>query len=88
MSDFKCNYTSTMEVILPDNVISLLNRPIVGSGGHQSLLRRLKGSRNGNVQILDCNTQERVVRYCTKYNQGGFQERLEPLMHLILNRAS
>jgi len=61
---------------LSDEAINKLLRPISGSGGWQSLLRRLQQNLRGNELILNINDIERIVRYANNYGQGGFEDRL------------
>lgn len=56
----------------------LLNKPINGKGGMQSLFRKLKKQVDveGSKLILSKEDIERIDRYRSKYGQGGFENRL------------
>ena len=58
-------------------------RPVVGKGGMQSLLRYLqkKLERDG-VLLLSDKDIKRIRSYVDKYGQGGFQDRLKPIIRL------
>lgn len=56
--------------------IALLRQP-AGSGGHQSLHRRLNEQLSqGDSLILDDAEIGQVLRYMSQYGSGGFQGRL------------
>lgn len=54
----------------------LLQKEVNGSGGFQSLLRKLKKQVVGSELILYPPDIERIDRYRSKYGQGGFENRL------------
>jgi HKD family nuclease len=72
--------TDDILVELTGEQIEILNRPVTGSGGYQSLLRRLQDNLNGNLLRLTKNDCERIVRSATKYGAGGFQTRLRSIL--------
>jgi hypothetical protein len=53
-----------------------LRRPIRGTGGFQTLLRRLQGQVNTEGLVLTLEDMEQLVRYGREYGVGGFQQRL------------
>ncbi len=59
--------------------IEELKKPVVGSGGFQSLLRKLQGQLAGRSLSLDRDDLSRLVHYTTDYREGGFQDRLKAL---------
>ena len=65
-------------VLLADHDRNRLSRPVRGSGGFQSLLRRIAGGIDPATGVLEISESdaERVVRYWAKYGDGGFQGRL------------
>jgi hypothetical protein len=63
-------------VDLSELEMEALHRPVVGSGGFQSLLRRLQGNLLGRTLLIDLDDVERVLRYASQYGEGGFQGRL------------
>jgi len=69
---------------LSDESINKLLRPISGSGGWQSLLRHLQQNLRGNELILNINDIERIVRYANNYGQGGFEDRLLPVIEEVI----
>lgn len=68
-----------MKIRLTAEAIEHLSRPVRGSGGFQSLLRRLQAnfdSATGELAISESDT-EKLIRYAINYGQGGFQDRLK-----------
>jgi hypothetical protein len=53
-----------------------LMRPIAGSGGWQSLLRKLQKQVKGNTLTLTESDSQRILRYILSYGSGGWQDRL------------
>ncbi len=70
---------------LSDEALELLNRPVRGSGGWQSLLIRIKEKIVGNELILNVNDAAKIFKYTIEYGQGGFEDRLRPIVHEILS---
>ncbi|QOI42989.1 hypothetical protein Lepto782_12460 [Leptospira interrogans serovar Canicola] len=64
-------------------IIAELNKPVIGRGGWQSLLRKLKKNISGNQLILDVVTTAQIARYFSKYGQGGFEDRLKPIIDKV-----
>ena len=56
----------------------LLDLPINGIGGWQSLLKSLKGwvDEEARTMVLDIQDVERIIRYANCYRTGGFQVHL------------
>lgn len=73
----------TFEVVLCENELEPLQRPVAGSGGMQSLLRSLQRLREGRIQKLTPEMAEMIVRRAS-WSQGGFQGRLQPLAQRLL----
>jgi hypothetical protein len=75
---------STDSVRLPPDVAAEIRKPIEGQGGFQDLLRKLQGqlSADGSVLTVTDEDIERIGRY-KKYEPGGFEERLAPLLELL-----
>ena len=65
----------------------LLKRPIEGSGGWQSLLRLLQRRLEGQDLSLTPGEIARILRYKTRYGQGGFQDRLAGVIDRAENLA-
>lgn len=51
-------------------------KPIVGKGGHQTLLRRLQAQIENGVLVVSVADMEKMLRYMLSYGSGGFQQRL------------
>ncbi len=77
-----------VRVALTPDIVELIKRPVEGQGGLQSLLRRLNRnlSPDGSLNLSDTDV-ERIRRYASKYGQGGFEDRLKPLV-LLIEQAS
>ena len=69
-------------VKLEPDQIEFLQRPLRGQGGYQTLLARLQANMDGDRLRLTRTDCERVVRYGTRYGQGGFQTRLQSIVRL------
>ena len=50
-------------------------KPIVGRGGHQTLLRRLRTQIHESVLTVSESDMEKMLRYMLSYGPGGFQQR-------------
>jgi|BioPla2DNA2_1021312.scaffolds.fasta_scaffold42515_3 hypothetical protein len=76
---------NTINIVLSDEDLAGLKKTVVGQGGFQDLLRRLKGyvvPDSSKIEI-PISELEPIVRYVELYGQGGFQERLKPLVDPI-----
>lgn len=51
-------------------------KPVVGKGGHQTLLRRLQAQINDGVLVVSVADMEKMLKYMLSYGRGGFQQRL------------
>jgi hypothetical protein len=51
-------------------------KPIVGKGGHQTLLRRLQSQIEDGMLGVSVGDMEKMLRYMLSYGGGGFQQRL------------
>jgi hypothetical protein len=63
-----------------------LERPVNGSGGFQSLLRRLQSQVNratSEIRLSDTDIGD-IANYAYDYEQGGWQDRLESIFGRVL----
>lgn len=65
-----------MKVTLSASDLDLLSRPVAGSGGWQSLLRKLQKQINGKDLTLTDEDVAKILRYILSYGSGGWQDRL------------
>lgn len=65
-----------MEIQLSAEDYELLMRPVAGSGGWQSLLRKLQKQAEGRTLRLTESDTKRILRYILSYGSGGWQDRL------------
>jgi hypothetical protein len=67
-----------MEVVLNQDEIDYLFRPISGQGGFQGLLKRLRVrlDKNSGKLTLTKGDLERIPRYAFEYGNGGWEGRL------------
>ena len=65
-----------MEIELSAEEIEQLMRPVAGSGGWQSLLRKLQRQVDGRRLALSESDSRRILRYILSYGSGGWQDRL------------
>ena len=65
-----------IKIKLSPGEIELLNKPVRGEGGMESLLLQLqrKLKLDGSIELSQAEI-ERITRYCLEYGEGGFQER-------------
>lgn len=72
-----------IRIVLSPEQVKLLMRPVAGRGGMQSLLRDLQ-KRIGKEGALLLNKKDviRIRSYVDSYGQGGFQDRLKPIIEL------
>ena len=73
-----------VKVKLSPGEIELLNKPVRGEGGRESLLLQLQGklTKDGSIEISQTEI-ERITRYCLEYGGGGFQERFCAIYHAL-----
>jgi|GEM_PF-144482 len=77
------NKMLTIVIKLPKDEADRLRKEVKGSGGFQNLLSKLQQNlTSDNVLKIDLSDIESVIRYCTRYGQGGFQERFP---HTLIN---
>jgi hypothetical protein len=72
---------------LSHDELDYLNKPVNGQGGFQDLLRSLGAQRQGNQQSFTSAQAERVLRYSSKYGQGGFEDRLLTFVEKVADAA-
>jgi hypothetical protein len=69
---------------ITEDIADALAKDVVGDGGFEGLLRRLRGCnvtyRESAYLELDAETLERLHRYAYDYGQGGWEERLRPIL--------
>jgi len=70
---------------LDDDAVSLLQREINGQGGWQSLLKQMQDNLKGNQLTLMVGDISKIVSYTTNYGQGGFEDRLRPIISEVRN---
>lgn len=71
----------TLRFALTPATVDALNRPVVGQGGFQGLLRQVQDLLSGNELTLTPELVGKIVRYVQDYGQGGFQGRLDLILH-------
>ena len=72
-----------MEVILDPQAMDLLRKEVNGTGGHQSLLRRLQKQLTGTKLKYDDEDFEKIKSYAYDYGKGGFQDRFKAILKCI-----
>jgi hypothetical protein len=70
-----------MNITLTHNELSVLLRQVSGTGGFQSLLRRLKAkvNRQTGQLTLTAGDLEKIPRYAFDYGNGGWESRLRDI---------
>jgi hypothetical protein len=78
----------SVRIELSSAAMEALMRPVVGSGGFQSLLRALQSNVSASgVLALSPSQVERIARYVQSYGQGGFQGRLDAVLAQLTSLA-
>lgn len=67
---------------LDSNAIEALGKEVNGSGGHQSLMNKLKAQCD-YILKYDDNDLEKLKRYSREYGDGGFQDRFKAILSCI-----
>ncbi len=70
-------------VKLDQKAIEALGKEVNGSGGHQSLMNKLKAQCDGYILKYDDNDLEKLKRYSGEYGDGGFQDRFKAILSCI-----
>jgi len=74
-------------VVVSGRVKEMLSRPVKGTGGFQSVLRRLQARFvDGRTLCLSNEDVDRMRKLVQGYRQGGFQDRLREIL-LAVDRA-
>ena len=68
-------------ITLTDSELDYLIKEARGTGGFQSLLRKLQTRLSGHDLELHLEDIERIVRYVREYGKGGFQSRLAGVLN-------
>jgi hypothetical protein len=64
-----------IQIPLSAQAQKVFGKPIVGQGGHQTLLRRLQAQIQDGVLSVSPEDMEKMLRYMLSYGSGGFQQR-------------
>ena len=64
-------------IVLSEEALALLELPVNGYGGHQSLMRRIAKQRAGNLQYLSYDQVASIRKKAS--GVGGFQKRWRAL---------
>ena len=67
---------------LDSNAKEALGKEVNGSGGHQSLMNKLKAQCD-YILKYDDNDLEKLKRYSREYGDGGFQDRFKAILSCI-----
>ena len=72
-------------VKLDQKAIEDLNKGVNGDGGHQNLMKKLKGQYDSGNGVLkyDDDDLEKLRRYSSEYGSGGFQDRFKAILACI-----
>lgn len=78
----------SIRIRLDAAAVSALMRPVVGSGGFQSLLRALQKSLDQEGTLtLTPDLVARIAHYVKSYGEGGFQGRLDFILRELTDLA-
>jgi hypothetical protein len=71
----------TIRLELNAAAVAALERPVRGSGGFQTLLRKLQSQlTDENMLMLTPDLVAKIPRYFQDYGAGGFQGRLDTVL--------
>jgi hypothetical protein len=73
----------TLSIKLTPEEIRLLQKPVIGRGGHQSFLRRIQTKLHGNILKLEPYDVDMMIRYAQNYGEGGFQGRYRAVLNAL-----
>lgn len=65
---------------LEENERNLIQKSVSGSGGWQSLIKKLQGNISENKISLSDEDIAKIIKYQRQYGYGGFENRLRPLI--------
>lgn len=65
---------------IPPHVAAMVQKPITGRGGFQTLFRRIQAGLRGCILRLDERDLDRLVGLASSGKTGGYQQRAELLL--------
>ena len=65
---------AAVKIQLTDRQLAKISKPVKGTGGFQSLLRKIQKQIQGDVLEASEVDVERLIHYSFDYEQGEFQE--------------
>jgi len=71
------------DVPVTKDIANEIMKPVSGEGGYQDLMRKVQRNLTDGTLHLDAEDLEKIPRYAEEYGQGGFEERLSPLLSLL-----
>ncbi|VYT11892.1 hypothetical protein [Campylobacter ureolyticus] len=70
-------------VHLSQSALNGINKEVQGSGGFQTLMRKLQKQLNGTELHYSDDDLEKIKRYAKEYNNGGYQNIFEEILKCI-----
>ncbi len=67
-------------ISITEDIRADILKDVAGDGGFQELMRRLQRGLNGLSLQIDDEDMEKIRRYAEDYKEGGFEDRLKPLL--------
>ncbi|MCZ6172962.1 hypothetical protein [Campylobacter ureolyticus] len=70
-------------VHLSQSALNAINEEVRGSGGYQTLMRKLQKQLIGTELHYSDDYLEKIKRYAKEYNNGGYQNRFKEILKCI-----
>lgn len=70
-------------VHLSQSALNAINEEVRGSGGYQTLMRKLQKRLIGTELHYSDDDLEKIKRYAKEYNNGGYQNRFKEILKCI-----
>lgn len=77
--------STRVEIELTPEDFDVLMKPIEGQGGFQNVLSRVQSWADPDTRrvYIPVSELESIVRHVMKYGEGGFQDRLRPIVEEV-----
>ena len=67
-------------ISITEEIRAEILKDVAGEGGFQELMRRLQRGLNGLSLYVEDEDMPKIRRYAEDYKEGGFEDRLKPLL--------
>jgi hypothetical protein len=70
-------------ISITEGIRAEILKDVAGEGGFQELMRRLQKGLNGLSLFVEDEDIPKIRRYAEDYKEGGFEDRLKPLLDCL-----